>query len=412
MSAVVVLLGLLVVAFVGSQLIGTRAAGYGLASGVEYLVLGVVFGPYVLGLVERSTLASFEPLAAVGTAWLTLVIGVDYGFVGPRRVRARGLFCGILLSAVSVVATAFAVRWVALHLTDLRGKDLFVVSAGIGLVSCETTRHAVRWVVGKYSAEGPLAMLISEVADSDDLVPILGLAASFTAVTDITLPVAFRVPWWGWSGITLVLGLVLGATAAALLRAEPRASDGWGVLLGAALLGTGISWRLGLSPQTVTFAIGLTLSALSRHGVELRTMLGRAERPILLPTLLLAGAQIRIDHARELIGLGLAALATRALVRLLAAPLFAKIAGAPASIGPSLAIGLLPTGALTITIGLVFAMRFPGEVGDVVLGVAAAFTAIGELVGPASLRRALERAGEIEPPPPSSDGLSSPEPSS
>jgi hypothetical protein len=404
-SPVVVLLGLLVVAFVGSQLMGTRAAGYGLASGVEYLLLGVVLGPYALGLVERSTLASFEPLAAVGTAWLTLVIGADYGFVGPRRVRARGLLFGIVLSLVSVTTTALIVRWVALQVTDLRGQDLFLVAAGIGLISCETTRHAVRWVVNRYSADGPLTVLISEIADSDDLVPILGLMASFTALGGIELPMELQMPWWGWSVVTLLLGLILGATAAALLRAEPRASDGWGVMLGAALLGIGISWRLGMSPQTVTFAIGLTLSALSRHGVELRTMLGRAERPILLPTLVLAGAQVRVEHSKELIPLAVAALVARIAVRLVAAPIVAVAAGAPAGVGPSLAVGLLPTGALTITIGLVFAMRFPGQVGDIVLGVAAGFTMIGELVGPASLRRALEHAGEIEPPPPSSDAI-------
>jgi hypothetical protein len=409
-SAVVVLLGLLVVAFVGSQLMGTRAAGYGLASGVEYLLLGVVLGPYALGLVERSTLASFEPLAAVGTAWLTLVIGSDYGFIGARRVSARGLLFGIMLSLISVTTTALLVRWVALQVTGLRGQNLFLVSAGIGLVSCETTRHAVRWVVTRYSASGPLTVLISEIADSDDLVPILGLMASFTALGGIELPKELQMPWWGWSVVTLLLGLILGATAAALLRSEPRASDGWGVILGAALLGIGISWRLGMSPQTVTFAIGLTLSAMSRHGVELRTMLGRAERPILLPTLVLAGAQVRIEHSRELIALSLAALVARIAVRLVVAPVVAVSAGAPAGVGPSLAVGLLPTGALTITIGLVFAMRFPGQVGDMVLGVAAGFTMIGELVGPASLRRALERAGEIEPPPPSSDAL--PEPSS
>jgi len=405
LSPVVVLLGLLVVAFVGSQLMGTRAAGYGLASGVEYLLLGVVLGPYALGLVERSTLASFEPLAAVGTAWLTLVIGADYGFVGAKRVGARGLIFGIVLSLLSVTTTALLVRWVALQVTDLRGQDLFLVSAGIGLVSCETTRHAVRWVVSRHSAEGPLTVLISEIAASDDLVPILGLMATFTSFGAIELPTRVQMPWWGFSVGTLLLGLVLGATAAALLRAEPRASDGWGVLLGAALLGTGISWRLGMSPQTVTFAVGFTLSALSRHGVELRTMLGRAERPILLPTLVLAGAQVRIEHSRELIALSLAALVARIAVRLLAAPIVAVVARAPASVGPSLAVGLLPTGALTITIGLVFAMRFPGRVGDIVLGVAAGFTMIGELVGPASLKRALERAGEIEPPPPSSDAL-------
>jgi hypothetical protein len=63
----------------------------------------------------------------------------------------------------------------------------------------------------------------------------------------------------------------------------------------------------------------------------------------------------------------------------------------------------MSSGALAISIGLVFALRFPGAIGDTVLVVAALSATVGEFVGPARLRRTLLLAGEIDdsptPPP-------------
>jgi hypothetical protein len=65
--------------------------------------------------------------------------------------------------------------------------------------------------------------------------------------------------------------------------------------------------------------------------------------------------------------------------------------------GPALGLGLLCSGALSMTIGLAFALRFPGPIGDTVLATAATLTVLGEFVGPWGLRTALRQAGEIKP---------------
>jgi pimeloyl-ACP methyl ester carboxylesterase len=46
-------------------------------------------------------------------------------------------------------------------------------------------------------------------------------------------------------------------------------------------------------------------------------------------------------------------------------------------------------------VGFAIALRFPGQIGRVVLVVAGAGTLLGELIGPFALRRALARVGEI-----------------
>jgi len=276
-----------------------------------------------------------------------------------------------------------------------------LVPVGAGLVSAETTRHAARWVSGRYGADGPLARIVADLSDADDLVPVIGIAVLFPAIGGDELEI--RLPFHIWAMLTPAIGAVLGATAAALLRSEPRASDGWGVIIGATLLATGIAWRLGLAPQAATFALGLSLSVTSRHGKELRAMIAQTEQAVLLPTLVLAGAQAEVSAPLSIAAVVAVAIGARLAVRFVFSPILASLAGAQRAVAPSLAVGIVSTGALSITMALAFASRFPGSTGNAVLAVAVLVALIGEAIGPRSLRRALEGAGEIAPAPPDSD---------
>ena len=62
--------------------------------------------------------------------------------------------------------------------------------------------------------------------------------------------------------------------------------------------------------------------------------------------------------------------------------------------GAPLVPGLMACGPSSMSIGLAFALRFPGAVGDTVLVSAAAATLLGRAGRPAGLRSALRRAGE------------------
>src|SRR5690606_17917444 len=64
MNPVLLFVGLLVLAYLGSILVGGRAIrGYGLPSGAEYVLLGLLLGPHVLGVLTRDTLTAFQPLS-------------------------------------------------------------------------------------------------------------------------------------------------------------------------------------------------------------------------------------------------------------------------------------------------------------------------------------------------------------
>jgi Kef-type K+ transport system membrane component KefB len=397
-NAILLLMGLLVLSYIGSFLVGGRVLrGFGLPSGAEYVVLGFLLGPFVLGLLDRSTVHAFEPLADVALGWLALLVGLDFGFVGNRRVRPGRLGLGVGLALAAGGAVAFAI-WLAAHqlAPGLSPRDRALLALGVGAVCAETTRHAILWVVQRHRASGPLSSLIADLADSDDLAPLLMMGVAFSL--DPTAATPWPIAFYGWTLMTLAIGVTLGLIAVVLLGSDFRLIQSWGVLLGTSLLTIGIAARVGLSPLLATFTMGVTIAAASRHRDEIVAMVAPTERPVLLPALLLAGAHVNPKAAPFLLPIAGVALAVRVIAKLGAGLVIRAAFPEARGTGRALGLGLLSSGAVAMSVGLAFALRFPGQVGDTILVVATAATIFGEFAGPAALSAGLRQAGEITEP--------------
>jgi Kef-type K+ transport system membrane component KefB len=393
-NGLLLLLGLLVLSYIGSFLAAGRSlTGFGLPSGSEYLVLGFCVGPNVLGLVDRSMLASFDPIADVALGWLAMLLGLHYAFGGRHPIRTTSLIAASFIALLTAASVTAGELFAASRFGSGPPFDPWIWAAGVGIACAETTPHAVRWVIERKRAAGPLSRLLAELADSGGAVPILATAVLFLPMHEQHLPVA--IPDLGWAGITLGLGILCGAVAAALLGREFRLHESFGVLLGTSLFGIGLAARLGLSVLALMFAMGLTLAAVSRHRNEMLAMVAPTERAILLPALVLAGARVEPRAAPGAVVVVVAALAARIVAKLISGWLLGAVFPAARRAGPLLGLGLLSTGALSVAIGLAFALRFPGPVGDTVLLAVAVTTIFGEFGGPARLGAALTRAGEI-----------------
>lgn len=393
MTAMMAFLGLLVLAYLGNILVSGRSVrGYGLPSGVEYLLLGFVVGPSVLGLVSEETLIELRPLLFVGAGWLLLLTGLNWGVLGGKRARVRGFVGSFLLAVVTGVAIVGAVWWTAGRVTPYVGRERWFLAASIAAVGMETTRIAVRWVFERHGADGPLSRSIAALADSDELPALLLVAGLFVLAP---LPQSrISLPPLVWFLLTLALGVVLALTCVALMGPKLHRGEALGFVLGAALLGTGVTVRLGLSGVTALFVLGLTLALASPHREELRAELKKSEHPVLLPVLLLTGALVRFE-GRALPWILAAALAARFVGKISSGlVLYAFPSGRPA--GPWLGLGLLSSGVVTLVIALTLSLRLENEIGNLTLAVAAGMTLFGEMIGPLSLRRSLGRAGELD----------------
>jgi hypothetical protein len=125
-------------------------------------------------------------------------------------------------------------------------------------------------------------------------------------------------------------------------------------------------------------------------------MVSSTDRPVLHPALLLAGAHVDLRGLGSIAFVLLFAVAARMMAKGACGLVLGAFVPVARPAGPMLGLGLLSSGALAMTIGLAFALRFPGAVGDAVLGTAATVTVFGEFIGPTGLRMALKHAGEIK----------------
>jgi Kef-type K+ transport system membrane component KefB len=403
-NTVALLMGLLVLSYLGSFLVSRRSVGgVGLPSGIEYVTLGFALGPHALDLIAARDIDAFEPVAQVALGWLAFGLGLDFGFANEKRVKlgriAFGFFGALLTGGAVAVVT-----WVLVERLGIGGSrtDRILLTGGIAAVCCETTRHSVGWVIGPQKTLGPLADFINDIAHADDLFPLVPVGVLFAL--DPSQGIILPMPILDWSLVTAGLGLVMGAGAALLMRSEMPVEDTWAALFGVSLLVVGTAARLGLSTLTASFVMGLAVSALSRRGPRLRAMVGPTEHPVLLPALVLAGARVDFRVTSALPWIAAAAVGARLLSKVVVGWALA-IGSRPArAAGPLVGLSLSSSGALSMCIGLAFALRFPGVVGDSVLAVAVLSAIIGEFVGPARMRRALLSAGELDERPPAATG--------
>lgn len=398
MSSTALLVVLLALAYIGSLVVGARGQkGYGLTSGVEYLLVGVVLGPHLLGLVDRDLARGFGPLAVVGLGWVGFGAGLEYGMSGRRRITARGAVVGVALGLVGVAfvgaAVWMALSWLArLGLATPSPRDSLLLAGGVGAVGAETARHVIRAVVERDRAEGRLTNLLADLSAADDVIPVLALTALYAFAPSGAADgfgLAMRI------GLELGLGVLLGLLLAALLGREPRLAESWGLLLGTCLLALGVASQLALSALAVAFFFGLSLAVASRHRDDLRDMIAPTEQPVVLPLLLLAGASIDVRAAPYLLPAVAVGIAARILVKLLAGAGVLLVSLRARAAGLRVGFGLLPSGALGVAIGMSCYVALPGGVGETILAFSALCCVVGELLGPPAVRRTLAAAGEI-----------------
>jgi hypothetical protein len=397
MDEMLLLLGLLAFAYIGNALISPGKMGTtGLPSGAQFMGLGFLLGPHALGVVPSDAADSFRPLAIAASAWLALVLGTAYGFAGNRRLSPRAFILGFGFSALSAAAIGFCVYFTAKLIAHMSERDARLLAIALGLAGCETSRQSVRWAVERGAKSSTLLHLLEELADTYEIVPLVGLAFLFAMAPEPTPNIPTSV--WAWVGLPLLLGMVLGLTSALLLSALSDVKDSWSVLLGAALLGTGIAWRLALSPVTGLFSMGVCLSLASRHASSLRKLLAATETGVLLPMLLLAGALLRLPSQPEPLWIVGVAVLGRLLTRFILGYVTSSVAKAGPSRSAAYGLSLCCTGTINALLALSFALRFPGPVGDLVLAAAAVGGIGGDLIGAFGLRQALI-VQDLEPAP-------------
>jgi hypothetical protein len=398
-SAGWLLLGLLAIAFIGSSVArGRGVAGFGLPSGSEWLLSGMLVGPQLFALAGPNELRPFAPLIAAGSGFVAVTVGQRFSLlISPRIIDSYPPNRGIRIGMVGAVLTTAIVALVAYlflgRFLSLPNRLRLGSAWALGVAFSASTRQLIDWARERLGARGKVIDFLEARVSGAELIAFLGIAPTTTLLSPMEVSVtafAFR------SVFPVIVGLILGKLALLLLSQTKEHSEMWGILLGAFFLTTGLCLRLGSSVMTAGYVFGYVLGRDQRLGVELRKLTHPTEGAVLLPLLVIAGACV--DWA-GLDPLGIVVVAC-IVVRFCVLFAFARLVqqGAYSSWKNTWNFGLTlsASGEVTCLIALEVWLDRPSVVGQMVLASAVIVSLIGELYSARAIRSLVPQHEDVD----------------
>lgn len=365
-----------------------------------YMLLGIVVGPYVLGLVSERMIEDLKIFNGVAIALIALSAGTQMDL---RTMRP--LFRGILwITGVGVVGTGvvlagavFLMREQLPFLSRLELWQTMAVAAMLGTTMAAKSPAVVVALRKELNADGPVSQTVLGAVIVGDLAVIVCFALTSTwARSVLAAPGAeaagFGVLVWEILG-SAVVGVLIGVVVAAFLRSLSEGGALFVVMIG--FLTAEVGQRVKLDPLLLALAAGIFIRNATSHGERLQKETDAASLPVYISFFAVAGATIHLD---VLATVGLPAVVF-VLVRgagfLSGSWLGAHLAGSEEGVKRYAGFGLLPQAGLALALASLFTRSFPqlgAEAGALVFSV----VALNEMFAPIVYRWALVRSGEAE----------------
>ncbi len=378
--------------------VGRLLEKLGVPEVVGYILVGVVLGGSVTNLIPENLLDDLSPITYVALAFIGFMVGgelkysvfKEYG----RQFLAILLCEGLLAMLMVATLTYFLTGNVALGLL-------------LGALSSATAPAATVDVLWEYHSKGPLTTTILAIVALDDGLALIlyGFAFAFSRLLVSGAPLSFQMmvvrPLFEIVG-SLLLGAAIALPLDRVLRFIGTADDRLVSSVSAVLLASGLALYFDFSLILTSMAVGLVLTNLhpDRNESSFESIKAFVP-PIYIIFFGFVGARLRLGLLPQMGALGLLYVLGRTLGKWSGAYLGARLSDAPASVRRYLGFALFSQAGVAIGLALDIYQHFAqygsngAQLGHTVINVIAATTLLVQIIGPPSVKYALERAGEI-----------------
>ena len=385
----------------------------GLPAVTGYLVAGLLIGPYVLGafgieglgFTSMEQVESMSILTQTALGFIAFTIGNEFRLSQLKSMGKKAITIGIA-QAVGTTIVVDAIL-IAVHL--MFPNVLSLPSAIVlGAIASATAPAATLMVVRQYKADGPLTRLLMLVVAIDDAVGLVLFSVSFGVASAISHGSINVVGVVFEPLIEIVLSFALGTIMGYLLNFVERffhsRSKRMAVSVGFVMLTVGLSMirfniggiHFGFSLLLVCMMTGTVFCNICSTSEEL---MGRIETwtvPLNILFFVISGAELdlKIIANAATLAVGIVYIFSRSLGKYFGARFSCQLTNCEKPITDNLGITLLPQAGVALGMAMT-ATTLPG--GALVRNVILFSVLIYELVGPALTKKALMRAGEINP---------------
>jgi Kef-type K+ transport system membrane component KefB len=328
-----------------------------IVSGAEYLVLGVLLGPYATGLFSPAAIDAFQPIVILGIGWMGIAAGMPIRLQRLVRipsvayrlslVEALATFALVAAGAASALSYGFQVSW----------QEALAPAMCLGAIAVASTPAGLDVAFSGQRRSAPVLQQMEVAHGMDGMVSVLAFGL-LLAFMHADTPIMTRpITTTEWAVITIGIGVV-GGTLFHLFLGDEQSPDRLVIALGGAvILTSGAAAHLELSPALAAFAMGVVLANSLRDPRPVEEVLRTGERPLYYVLLLLAGASWRPESNIVWWLVIIHYLVLRTLAKLWGTGIVTWINGAQASVGLDWGRALIGQGRLTIALALDYSRR-------------------------------------------------------
>ena len=390
-----VLLGFILLA---AYVAGAAAAGIGLPRLTGYVLVGIVVGPYALGVFTEGLVESLRTIDELALGLIALTAGGELKLHELRKSLASivGISLGILaVVVVGMTGLILALKPFAPLLAGESWSFAFAVALLLAIWSANSSPDATIAVINESGARGELTDTILGATIFKDVLVIVLFAVALSLARPLVGDAAFDpglVATVGWEvGGALLVGAFLGWAFSVYLEWQEER----GVL--ATLLFTYllvlVAHQIHVELLLAAVAAGFVIENFSEAGDRLIDAIEANSLVVFAIFFALAGAALDLQTVVAFWPVALVVVGARAAFTWAGTRLGTGYAGSPASVRRYGWMGLISQAGVTLGLSLLVAREFPDWGGQFV-AVTTAVIIVHLLVGPVLLKTALGRAGE------------------
>ncbi len=394
-TVVSVLLGFtLLVAY----LAGAAVAGLRLPRVTGYVLVGIVVGPFALGVLTGGMVDSLRTIDELALALIALTAGGELK-LGELRKSLRSIL-GVALGILTVVIVGMTGLVLALKpVAPVVAGESWAFAAAVGLLlaiwCANSSPDATIAVINEAGARGELTETILGATIFKDVVVIVLFAVALALTGPLTSGEPFDPALIGtvaWEvGGAIAIGAALGWAFGVYLERQARRTV-LGTLLFAYLLVL-VADTAHVELLLAAAAAGFVIENFSEAGDRLIEAIEANSLVVFAIFFALAGASLDLHTVAAFWPVALVVVSARTFFTWAGARLGARYAGSPAPVRRLAWLGLISQAGVTLGLSLLVAAEFPSWGGQFV-AVTTAVIIVHLLVGPVLLKIALARAGE------------------
>lgn len=382
-----------------------------LPSVTSYLIAGVIFGPYCLGLIgiEGIGLTSLKEvenlgfISSIALGFIAFSIGDEFKLSNLKNIGKQAVIIGI----VQALAAALLID-VALILVATFFPNVLTISQAItlGAIGTATAPAATLMVVKQYHCKGKMVDLLLPIVALDDAVGLVVFSISFGIAKALALGqfsmISILLNPLLEIILSLLLGAILGFIGCKLDSLFTNNSTKLTIALAMVLAGVGISSmsysfnevEIGFSSLLVCMMIGSMYTNMDKKSEDLMKAVDVWTTPLLVLFFVISGSNLQLSILKDIpvLLIGLVYIITRSLGKYLGAYVSSKATGCEKKIYDNLGICLLPQAG--VALGMCITAMQLGQQGVLIKNITLLAVLIYELVGPLLAKLALKKSCE------------------